>query len=316
MQSKSRSAITIGILFFVVTLTGVWFVASPGTLEAGNSKIDIVDIKDSATIGGLTPRSGKYIVAHLDTMKLEIFDGETILKTVPIISQGKPGSYYETIGGEYLMDYKIPNHFSSIGHVYMPYSIHVFGNYFIHGIPYYPDGTKVSSAYSGGCIRLSDEDAKEVYDFVQRGTPIIITRNGKDTFRKTQSENPNREDMDMTRLMVTAVSLEFLTQDTEITSPDGESTTRRKLVPQLIVDKDDRVIDTYVQAYGEKAYLTYMNQKAKSIGLTSTVFTDTHAPVRTTDEDYITFMNYMDTYKSYVRNVQGFIPKDAKAPVN
>lgn len=315
MQPKPHNYITIGILFIVVALTSVWYVASPTTTEAIKQSDEPVTVSDEA-LQTLTPRTGNYIVVHLDTMFLDMMNGETLIKSVPIVTQGRPGSYYETIGGEYPMDYKILSHFSSIGHVYMPYSIHVFGNYFIHGIPYYPDGTKVSSAYSGGCVRLEDVDAKEVYEFVTRGTPIIITRNGKEAFRGNQGEAPTREQMDMTRLMVATVSLDFLTQDNTITSPDGNDTTRRKLVPQLIVDHDDRVIDTYVQAYGEKAYLSYMNQKAKSIGLTSTVFTDTHAPVHTTDDDYLIFNKYIDTYKSYLRTIEGSKPKEVPAPIN
>jgi hypothetical protein len=295
-------------------LTTVWYVASPATTEAVNTSTEPLIIEKDSEF--LPARTGRYVVVHLDSMKVELMDGEQTLRTIPIVTQGRPGSYYETIGGEYAMDYKIPKHFSSIGHVYMPYSIHVFGNYFIHGIPYYPDGTKVSSAYSGGCVRLEDIDAKAIYDFVQKGTPIIITRNGKDAFRGIKAEIPTRQQMDMTRLMIATVSLDFLTQDTDIISPDGAVTTRRKLIPNLIVAHDDRVINTLVQAYGEKTYLIYMNQKAKSIGLTSTMFTSTHAPVSTTDDDYLLFMKYIDTYKSYLRTVEGSKPKEVPTPIN
>ena len=48
------------------------------------------------------------------------------------------------------------------------------GNYFIHGWPYYPDGTSVAKGYSGGCIRLSTEDAEELYGLVDIDMPIII----------------------------------------------------------------------------------------------------------------------------------------------
>jgi hypothetical protein len=48
------------------------------------------------------------------------------------------------------------------------------GNFFIHGWPYHPDGTPVATAFSGGCIRLADEDAKTVYDLAEVGMPVLV----------------------------------------------------------------------------------------------------------------------------------------------
>src|SRR5690606_19090161 len=70
--------------------------------------------------------------------------------------------------------YKNESHFSSIGEVYMPWSMQFYGNFFIHGWPYYPDGTEVSPGYSGGCVRLSTEDSQAVFEFVDVGTPIFV----------------------------------------------------------------------------------------------------------------------------------------------
>jgi D-alanyl-D-alanine carboxypeptidase len=49
-----------------------------------------------------------------------------------------------------------------------------YGNFFIHGWPYYPDGTDVGEGFSGGCIRLSTSDAKEVFEFADIHTPIYV----------------------------------------------------------------------------------------------------------------------------------------------
>ena len=56
----------------------------------------------------------------------------------------------------------------------MPYSMQFFGNFFIHGWPYYPDGTDVNEGYSGGCIRLTTEDAEQVYKFADYGTAVHV----------------------------------------------------------------------------------------------------------------------------------------------
>ena len=291
----------------------VLYVASPTISEAGHESTAIAEdmynqLKNQDKVEEVIPppaHVGEYVVVYLDQMKIELKDGTTTLETLPIITQGKPGSYYETIGGEYIHDYKIETHFSSIGHVYMPWSIHVFGNFFIHGIPYYPNGTKVSSTYSGGCIRLSDNDAKKVYDFVKRGTPIIITRHGEDAFLPSKQTPALEQKMDMTRLMVAMISLEVLTQDTSITGLSGEKTSRRKILPELIVNNNDKVIRLYVQALGEETYLDYMNRKAQALGLANTVFTSTHDPAITTNGDYEKFLDYIDTYKTYLNTVRG-----------
>jgi hypothetical protein len=246
-------------------------------------------------------QEGKYVVIHLDAMVLELRNGDKTISTLPLLSQGKPGSYYETIGGTYLSDYKEPLHFSSIGHVYMPSSVHLFGNYFIHGIPYYPNGDAVSSTYSGGCIRLANDDALTVYNFIDRGTPIIITRDTEFSFTGTEIASTTLTSTEMTSLMVSAISLEVLTQDSPITDTDGVTMTTRKTILPRLLSGDTSVAHLYARSIGEDAYVSLMNQKAEALGLTNTHFTDVISPVPTTYEDYARFMSYISTYKSYLR---------------
>ncbi len=294
--------ITIGILTGSLVLSGVWYATSPTTEPTITPFTPIV--REQAPL-----YAGNYVVVHLEKMQIELHNGTSTLETVPIISIGKPGSYYETIGGAYANDYKIRNHFSSIGHVYMPWSVHVFGNYFIHGIPYYPDGTEVSSTYSGGCIRLSNEDAKRVYSFIEKGTPIVITENSERDFIATEIEAPTISSAEMTRLMVATISLEVLTQDNEITDTDGVSlTTRRKLLPRLLADGDDSISIKIAQALGEGAYVSYMNQKAQALGLTNTTFTSVTSPVTTTLADQERFMQHIASYKTYLLTLPPVTP--------
>lgn len=283
-------------LLFTLSVTGsiFWFMTPP-----------------PVTIGEtLTPRqeetyryTSKHVVIQLNDMTLTLRDGTTTLATYPLITQGKPGSYYETIGGVYENDYKTPLHFSSIGHVYMPSSVHIFGNYFIHGIPYYPNGTPVSSAYSGGCIRLTNENAKSVYDFVERGTPIVITRSTVESFNPTGSSTSTFMSTDMTNFMVASISLEVLTQDNEIFGLNNEATTRRKVLPELILNGNTNISLLYAKSIGEENFIALMNQKTAIVGLTHTHFTDVSSPVETTYEDYARFMTYIKTYKSYLLSI-------------
>ena len=299
--SRMIKKIPIGkvLLITVLTLTGsvIVFMTPPQVTEG-----DVAGITTQPQV-----RNGNYIVVHLDTMNLELKNGTTTIATLPVLSQGKPGSYYETMGGVYNSDYKDPLHFSSIGHVYMPYSVHVFGNYFIHGIPYYPNGSPVSSTYSGGCIRLSNENAKIVYDFIASGTPIIITRDTQYSFDPTPSlvgSSSLMASIQMTNLMTASISLEALTQDNTIVDTDGyHMTTRKTILPRLLIEGDTLVAKLYAEDMGEDAFVSLMNQKAQALGLTNTHFNDLTSPVTTSYEDLTRFMTYISTYKSYLRTV-------------
>ncbi|MDI6821176.1 MAG: L,D-transpeptidase family protein [Patescibacteria group bacterium] len=115
-----------------------------------------------------------FIAVNLSEMKLELYLGGKLRKEIKVLSKGKEGSWWETPTGRYSVMSKESNHFSSIGRVWMPWSIQFHGNFFIHGWPQYSDGKPVSKEYSGGCIRISTDDAKEVFDFAKRNTPIIV----------------------------------------------------------------------------------------------------------------------------------------------
>lgn len=288
-----KGYVSLGILLSLLMVSGVWYANSPA--------IHPIQTPPEAPQQAERPlREGKHILINLDTMKVELRNSTTTLETHDILTVGKPGSYYETIGGVYENDYKIKKHFSSIGHVYMPWSTHVFGNYFIHGIPYHTDGTQVSSTYSGGCIRLSDESAERVYEFVEKGTPIIITENDEQAFLPTATSTLRTPSMDITRLMVAVISLEVLTQDNEITDTDGKTiTTRRAILPRLL-EGDDTVSALYAQALGEDTFLSYMNQKAQALGMSNTRFSSLTEPVLTTEEDSARFAHYLRSYKTYL----------------
>lgn len=292
--------ITLSILGGLVLASTIWYAASP-TLLAKPFK-GSQEPQTPAPLVEQPIHEGNYVVANLTTMKVELKNGTTTLETFDIVTKGKPGNYYETVGGSYLNDYKVRNHFSSFGHVYMPWSVHIFGNFFIHGIPYYPDGTRVASTYSGGCIRLEDKDAERVYAFVQKGTPIVVIKDSEREFLPTATSTANVQSIEMTRFMVAVISLEMLMQEDQmITDTDGVSLTDRKsLLPRLLVKGDDRVSAKLAQAFGEKTYLQYMNRRVQTLGLTNTTFTSVTQPATTTQEDLERFMDHIKGYKSYL----------------
>ena len=118
-----------------------------------------------------------FIEADLRAMRLTLYENGVQGKTMQILTKGKERSWWETPTGDYKVLGKAATAYSSIGNVWMPYSIQFYGNYFIHGWPYHDDGTPVPQGYSGGCIRLATDDAKVVFDFARVGTPILVLEN-------------------------------------------------------------------------------------------------------------------------------------------
>lgn len=115
-----------------------------------------------------------FVEADLEAMRLTLYEKGVPSSTFSILTKGREGSWWETATGRYTAASKAANHFSSIGHVWMPWSIQFYGNFFIHGWPYYEGGRPVEKTYTGGCIRLSTGDAEQVFRFVTRGMPILI----------------------------------------------------------------------------------------------------------------------------------------------
>lgn len=116
----------------------------------------------------------KFIFADLKRMRLSYYENGVETEPFEILSKGREGSFFETPSGIYSISYKEENHFSTIGKVWMPWSLHFFGNYFIHGWPYYPGGKPVAQSFSGGCIRLSADDSRKLFRLAGSGMPLLI----------------------------------------------------------------------------------------------------------------------------------------------
>jgi D-alanyl-D-alanine endopeptidase (penicillin-binding protein 7) len=138
-----------------------------------NSAASTRNLRASA-LEAIVPQSGKFIAADLTHMQVDLYQDGIRVAQYPILTKGRPGSPYETPAGQYAVLTKEPDHLNRSAGVHMPYSMQFYGNYFVHGWPYYTDGHPVAKEYSGGCIRLSSEDAEKVYAFADLKTPLYV----------------------------------------------------------------------------------------------------------------------------------------------
>lgn len=254
-----------------------------------------------------------FIEANLSDMTLKVFIGGEVQKSVPILAKGREGSWWETPAGLYAIESKEKSHFSSFGKVYMPWSMPFDGNFFIHGWPYYPDGTAVASTYSGGCIRLGDDDAKAVFDLAKVGMPVLVYKRGFQPdnvrYRVTppnigaesflaadirsnfvmgeKSSNSPLPLASVTKLMTALVSVEYMNIEQEIMiTPEylvptsvprlasGEKVSLYNLLYLLLDESSNEAAEAIAGNIGRDRFIGLMNAKAKAIGMTQTVFLD------------------------------------------
>lgn len=116
----------------------------------------------------------KSIEIDLTNNIINLKENENIIKKLPIAYQAKEGNWFQTPTGNFKVGVMDKNKRSSLSGVNMPYAIQFYEDYFIHDIPFYDDGIRLTSEYSGGCIRLETEYAKELFEFAEKDISIII----------------------------------------------------------------------------------------------------------------------------------------------
>ncbi len=113
-----------------------------------------------------------FIYLDLQKMELSLYEQGIEIESLEIKSKGK--GFWQTPPGTYFVGDKVANHFSSISGVWSPYAIQFYGNFFIHGWPYTTSGHPLPPGPSGGCLRLATPDSLIVYNFVERGMPVLV----------------------------------------------------------------------------------------------------------------------------------------------
>ena len=254
-----------------------------------------------------------FLEADLSTMQLKAYIGGMLVKTVPILAKGMEGSWWETPAGIYKIEVKETKHFSSIGKVYFKWSMAFQGNFFLHGWPYYPDGTPVSSAYSGGCLRLSNDDAKAIYEITVVGEPILVfdnkltndnfqyqnkipgitaknylvadTKNNFVFFERFSGEIAIAPSA--SKLLSSLVAMEYINLDKKITIgkdalvstvkprlKSGQKVYLYDLLHLLLLESSNEAAGAISSQLGEKRLISLINEKAKAIGMINTGLED------------------------------------------
>ena len=196
-----------------------------------------------------------FLEIHLSEMKTRFYETGTLEKEVPILAKGDSKEWGGTPAGLYKLKSKNWLAFSSISEVYMPYSLHFYGTYYIHGEPYYPGGKPLVSEFSGGCIRLLDPDAKTIYKSTEKGIPVLVIDKENDNY-KYQITRPAQKEPEVSANNYLVADLDsgfvFMEKNPQVEAPIASLT---KLMTAIVVTENiDRRRSILVQPWMLVAY--------------------------------------------------------------
>ncbi len=259
-----------------------------------------------------------FLFADLHEMTLALYEHGTLVRTFPIVAKPMEGGFFETPSGFYTIQAKAETHPSKLEKITLPWTLYLYGNYVIHGVPKAHGRALVNTAPGGG-IRLSYTDAKELYELVSPGMQVLIAYTDVKTpapftyFRRTnfphrvpevtaasalaadletgeilfeKNTNDTFPLASVSKLMTAVVALEHLEPDdfVEITPEaldtygnsggfvKGEQFTAKNLLYGMMLPSSNDAAKALELAV--PGFLDLMNQKARELGMTKTVYED------------------------------------------
>lgn len=130
-----------------------------------------------------------FVEANLSEMKVRVWIGGMMAKEMDILAKGDPQEWGGSAAGLYKILYGNELSFSVIAEVYMPFALKYYGKYYFHGEPFFMDGEKRFTDATGGCIQLSDQDAKDLYALTSLDMPVLVIDKENDDYKYAAPHN-------------------------------------------------------------------------------------------------------------------------------
>ena len=153
--------------------------ANPNTIYVGQ-RLRITKGGSAAAPAGPAGGGTKRIVVDLSEQRMYVYqNGQVIWNWV--VSTGRPGQ--ATSAGHFKVLNKIPNAYASTWGLQMPYWLGIYWagslQNGIHALPIMSNGQKLWDGYLGqrvsfGCVILSTQNAKTLFNWASIGTPVDI----------------------------------------------------------------------------------------------------------------------------------------------
>ena len=133
-----------------------------------------------ATAAAPASGAGKRIVVDLSAQRMYVYQNGQLLWNW-VVSTGRPGQ--ATAVGHYKVLNKLPNAYASTWGLQMPYWLGIYWagrlQNGIHALPIQANGQRLWEGYLGqrvsfGCIILSTQNARSLYNWAPVGTPVDV----------------------------------------------------------------------------------------------------------------------------------------------
>lgn len=266
------------------------------------------DIKEALILS-----NSSFIEADLTAMMLRYHETGEVVFEAKILSKGEKGSLAETPAGLYVIEEREEVRVSPESGATHPWSMLFQGNFYIHGQPYFAEAVENPEPHSSGGIRLADEAAEILYNYVSLETPVLVHEEVaveddfvyEPTVPEITAEHYLVADIDnnavlagsdmdqvvpiasVTKLMTAMVAIEhFNVEDTvDLTGMTFASTTVPRLSQHdsisiydllrlMLVESSNEAANVIADQMGRSKFVGLMNDKAASLGLTDTSFGD------------------------------------------
>lgn len=296
----------------------------------------------SETRDAFIEESVTFVEADLDSNTVRFFKNGVLLFASEILAEGQTGSWWDAPSGLYKVESVDERHFSTYTQAYFPWSITFEGNYVIHGVPQYPDGTEVPVAFSGGGVRISTEDAEELFGLVAVDTPVLVHKEppAADSFvyepvaPEVSLEHYLVADLEngtilaasdlhnpvpiasLTKLMTAVIAAEKMSLDRRVraTSPtfvesliprlaERSTVSMYSLLQLLLVESSNEAAEVISNEYGRGDFISEMNVKARQLGMFDTAFSDPSG----LDSGNVSSLGDLYLLTRYIHNHRDFI---------
>lgn len=255
-----------------------------------------------------------FLEIDLDSKNARYFEKGVLVVSAEILAEGETGSWWDTPSGIYKVQDKEERKFSQYTQTYFPWSITFEGNYAVHGWPIYPSGERAPDDFVGGGVRLEDESAKNMYDLIKVGVPVLV-RESMQTSGDSFVYEPTAPNVtaphylvadiengsilassdlheavpiaSLTKLMTAVVAAEKMSLDrrVRVSAPtfvqsliprlaERSSVSMYSLMQLLLVESSNEASEVIAGEYGREDFIKEMNDKARIVGMFDTTYAD------------------------------------------
>jgi len=201
-----------------------------------------------------------FVEVNLQEMKVRVNKQNEKQKEFEIIKRGDDEGWGGTATGLYSVKSGFEASYSASSGTYMPWALKFYGKYYLHGEPYYPGGIKLISDFSGGCIRMYDEDAKEVYESTDIDMPVLVIDKTNDYYeypKQVQGLFPN---ITSTKYLVADLDSGFVFAEKESNQQHPVASITKLMTSLVVAENIDLtksivVRDWMLKGYGSSDYL-------------------------------------------------------------